>query len=284
MGTSGSYGGSGRAAWQAARQMLIDLPDSAGGSSNDSGAAADSPALDDLLSSIGDALIGEDPSLGNDQPNADFISIASLLPHLRGSSTGSGGSGAGAATGGARPAGRTGAGSKRQVVRGAARGGAAVGAGFAVRQGDAEALAELGLDLEQLRGLGPVRQCATILDAVLGEGGHPDEYALRKASLESLKEVLMSDTPPDEHDVLRGFVVNYIFELSLVELQAQLDAGAVDAPQAAKRERQIRRYLERRVATIRLPDGHIGSRDLRTMSAKLTAEAVRVIRAGAEAS
>jgi len=262
--------------------MLLDLPADAGGSSDGGGVAGgDDSELDALWSSIGDALVGEDPSLGDAQPDAGAISLGRLLPQ-RGSFAGGGAAtGASAARPGG-PAGRTGAGSKRQVVRSAARGGAAVGAGYALRQGDAESLAELGLDLDRLRSMGPVRQCAAILDAVLGEGGHPDEYALRKASTESLKEVLLAETPPDEREVLRGFVVNYIFELSLVELQAQLNAGAIDPREAAQREKQIRRYLGRRVATIGLTDGRIESKDLREASARLTAETIRVLRAGSE--
>lgn len=288
MGASGAYGGSNRAAWQAARQMLLDLPHQSGDRSDGADPAAiDDGTLDDLWAQIGDALIGEDPSLDQAEPDAGLISISNLLPRVRSHLLSDSGAGLGSgvvAGGGSRSAGRTGAGSRRQVVRGAARGGAALGAGYAVRQGDAEALTELGLDIDQLRGLSPVRQCASILDTVLGEGGHPDEYALRKASLESLKHILLSESPPNEHDVLRGFVVSYVFELTLVELQAQLDSGAIDPIEAAKREKSIRRYLERRVATIALPDGQIRAGDLRLMSARLTAETIRVVRAGSEAT
>ena len=286
MGTSGVYGGSSRGAWKRARQAMRDLPQDSGGNSGGSAAPDSDEALDPLWTAIADALSAEDPELQKPVPDAQSISISHLLPHLssRPRNASSGGVGGGA-QGVSRTAGRSGSGSRRQVVRGAARGGTALGAGFAVRQNDAAALSELGLDLERLRGLGPVRQCAAILDTVLGQGAHPDEYALRKASLESLKDILQSTTPPDEIEAVRGFVVNYVFELSLVELQAQLNAGAIDPIESARLEKGIRRYLERRVASISLPtEGQLKASDLRSMSVRLTREAISVIRARSEAA
>ena len=189
---------------------------------------------------------------------------------------GGGGAGGGTArTGG----GRQGTGSRRQVVRGAARGGTALGAAYALRTGDAAYLNELGLDLAHLQSLSPVRQCAEILDAVLGEGSHPDERALRKASLEALKEVLAAGTPPDEMAALRAFVSNYVFEQSLVELQQQVNEGALAPEDVAKKERTIRTYLERRVQTLRVTDGAVQPRDLRTRAAELTKEVIKLLRA-----
>jgi hypothetical protein len=39
---------------------------------------------------------------------------------------------------------------------------------------------------------------------------HPHEYALPKASIESLKQILQSESPPSEIDAIRGFVVNFV--------------------------------------------------------------------------
>ena len=142
-------------------------------------------------------------------------------------------------------------------------------------------LDELGLDLVHLQGLSPARQCAEILDAVLGEGSHPDELALRKASLEALKQVLTTDDAPDEATSLRSFVVSYVFELSLVELQKQVNEGAVSPADVADKERTIRKYLEARVQTLALPAGTVVQpSDLRKLATKLTKEAIRLLRAG----
>ena len=192
---------------------------------------------------------------------------------------GGGGGGGGAVhTGG----GRQGSGSRRQVVRGAARGGAALGAAYAVRRGDATYLAELGLDLTRLQGLSPLRQCAEILEAVLGEGSHPDELALRRASLEALKEVLTAVDPPNEVIAVRAFVVHYVFEISLVELQRQVNEGALASQDVAKREQMIRTYLDKRVQALPLPTGVLQPSELRTRAAALTKEVIRLLRAGTE--
>jgi hypothetical protein len=213
VGTSGSYGGSSRRAWRNARQLLLDLPvgPAAGGTTS----PEDFDRLEPLCAAIGDALTGDDPFLNDPVLDGDMLSLDRLLPKARpaGLAASGGGSGGGLVSGKSQPAGRSGAGSRRQIVRGAARGGAALGAAYAFRRGDARALGDLGLDLDYLSSLGPVQQCAAILDAVLGEGGHPDEYALRKASLQSLKDVLLSDVPPGELDALGGFVVSYVYEL-----------------------------------------------------------------------
>lgn len=286
MGTSGAYGGSSRRDWKKAHQLLIDFSgDSDGSTSDGKRPPEEAHALDALWSTIADALANEDPSLNDPKIDEQSISIDRLMPRLRlRGSHGPAGTG-GAVRGGSTPTGRSGSRSRRQVVKGAARGGAALGAAYAIRRGEAGPLDELDLSLENLRGLSPLRQCAAIVDAVLGEGGHPDEQALRKASLESLKQILQSESPPGEIEAVRGFVVNFVFELTLVELQADLDAGAVDAAESARREKGIRRYLERRVNQVRLPEsGQVKSSDLRAIAARIAGEAIRVMRARSEAT
>ena len=278
MGTSGSYGGSTKKVWKDARQQVLDLAPGGGGS--DGGGSEQPPSaapLDDLWQAIANALDSDDPLLHAPSLEAPTISLPTLMPWLGKPSAGGGGGGAVHAGGG-----RQGSGSRRQVVRGAARGGAALGAAYAVRRGDATYLAELGLDLTRLQGLSPLRQCAEILEAVLGEGSHPDELALRRASLEALKEVLTAVDPPNEVIAVRTFVVHYVFEISLVELQRQVNEGALAPQDVAKREQMIRTYLDKRVQTLPLPTGVLQPSELRTRAAALTKEVIRLLRAGTE--
>lgn len=283
MGTSGSYGGSTKQVWKDARQQVLALSSGAGSGDSASGEQPSEKPLEDLWGSIGDALDSDDPTLHRPNVDESKIALPALIPwlgRLGGGSGGSGGGGAGGGNGRARSgAGRQGYGSRRQVTRSAARGGAALGAAYAVRSGDADYLKELGLDLTRLQGLSPIRQCAEILDAVLGEGAHPDELALRKASLEALKDVLTKGEPPDEMVSLRAFVVSYVFELSLVELQRQVNEGALSPDGVAKKERTIRTYLEKRVHNLPTPSGGvIQPRDLRTRAAELTKEVIKLLR------
>jgi hypothetical protein len=283
MGTSGSYGGSTKKAWRDARQQVLDLPSGDGGGSQGDGPGPDEKPLEELWGRVAEALDSDDPTLHEPTTDETKISLPVLMPWLRRPTGGSGGGGGGGGAGGQvrTGGGRQGTGSRRQVTRGAARGGAALGAAYAVRSGDGAYLEELGLDLTRLRDLSPIRQCAEILDAVLGEGSHPDELALRKASLEALKAVLATDNPPDETTALRSFVVSYVFELSLVELQKQVNEGALSPSDVAQKERTIRRYLEKRVQTLPVPTGEvIQPSGLRSRAAQLAKEVIKLLRAG----
>lgn len=282
MGTSGSYGGSTKKDWRDARQQVLDLPSGDGGGGQGGGQDPKDKPLGDLWGKIADALDSDDPTLHEPTTEETKFSLPVLMPWLSRPTRGSGGGGRGGAGGQVRSGGgRQGTRSRRQVTRGAARGGAALGAAYAVRSGDAAYLEELGLDLTRLRGLSPIRQCAEILDAVLGEGSHPDELALRKASLGALKDILATDEPPDEVTALRSFVVSYVFELSLVELQKQVNDGALSPADVAQKERMIQRYLEKRAQTLPVRgEGVIQPSDLRSRAVQLTKEVIKVLRAG----
>jgi hypothetical protein len=167
------------------------------------------------------------------------------------------------------------------VVRGAARGGAAIGGAYALRAGDAAGLQELGLSLSELSALPPRTQCARIVDAVLGDAGHPDDYALKRATVEHLKAVLLAEVPPSPEDSVRSFVAEWIFQLSLVELRAERATRNMTARQTARAEQRLKDWLSRRVRTISVPQtGRMAVQAFANITARITAEALRLIRAG----
>jgi hypothetical protein len=254
MGTSGSYGGSDSANWQNARQGFEGL---GGGDGAGDGAGSDTPlpppdgqgpdpeaAAAAVAAAIAAALLAEDPQAR--QPTSS-VPLSTLLSRGRG---GGGGSGGGATTGRSGAHGRAGGGSRRQVVSGARRGGAALGGAYALRNGDAAGLRELGLDLGELSQLSPRVQLAKIIDATIGEAGHPDDYALKRATIEHLKTVLLADTPPPPEVSIRNFVAEWIFQQSLVELQAARATRGRTQQQVDRAERQLRDWLKRRVQRI----------------------------------
>ncbi|MDX2546921.1 hypothetical protein ACOT81_05335 [Streptomyces sp. WI04-05B] len=277
MGTSGSYGGSGNADWKEAHDAFDALP-----SSSSSGTGGQDPAsttdgqqqlLDNLLSALSTALHKDDADHGS--PPAAGYPLSALLASPRGSGGGGGGAG-GART----PTGRAGAGSRRQVIKGSARGAAALAGAYALRNGDAAGLQELGLDLTELRSLRPLAQVSRILQRVLGDAGHPDEAALRKAATRYVKAVLVDPEPPAQSDGLRGLVIEWIYELSLVELGSQKAQGSLTAQEAITKQRLIRSWLERRLKHIDVPDTrHMTVREFSATAAKVTGEALRMLRA-----
>lgn len=266
MGTSGAYGGSNNQPWRDVHDAFGGMPpgpgaggpgdgDGDGGDGDGDGDEGDSAA--GLANAIANALGSDDAGVSAPAP-ASPHALGSLI--ARGSGGGGGGGGGGVArSGGLRGesggTGRSGTGSGRSIARNAARGGAAIGGAYALRAGDATALAGLGLDLDHLRTLSPRAQCARILDAVLGEGGHPDEAALRAAAVEQMKAVLSDPAapPPAEGDALRTFIASYVFQLALVELRSGLERKDIDVPEAARREGQLLRYLKKRVEQLRVP-------------------------------
>lgn len=296
MGTTDAYGGSGNQAWNSARQLLDDLPvpaspDGSDGSGDDGDdavgddAGGDDAGGDDALAGVAgalaDALAHDDAALSS--PPAP-LTLTGLLPRRGRVGGGGGRGGAGTPGGGIRGAGggagRTGGGSRRSVTRSAARGGAAIGGAYALRSGNREALAEIGLDLDELRGLGPRTQCARILDAVLGEAGHPDEMALRIAAAEQLKAIITMPAPPSEADALRGFIAAFVFQIGLVELRADLAKGHIDSAAATRKEGRLRRYLSRRAAALTVPTtGRMSIADFSAHADRLVREAIALLRA-----
>lgn len=293
MGTSGAYGGSGRQGWRRAGELLdgiapVPITPSGVGDQPVGDQHDDDQPLSNLWGAIADVLSEEDPLVDSGQDLEEYFSLPDLLPRRAGMHTSagrgatSGGSLAVPVGGATRSAGRKGSHSSRNVIKGAARGGAALGGAYAVRRGDASALRDIGLDLDEMRGLSPRMQCAKILDAVLGEGGHPDEYALREAAAEQLKDILISEEPPSEIDSLRGFIANYLFKLALVELGRWLEKGAITAAEAVQKEIRIRRWAESRVKTIQLAVARtLPAARFKQVAAKLARETLQLLRAGA---
>jgi hypothetical protein len=285
MGTSGSYGGSGRQAWIDARRLLdeVPLPPSDGApNGQDTAVTGDDAPLAGLAGALADALTGDDATITSP---ASPLTLPNILPH-RGAGHGGGGSGGGGGGGSGRivgessGSGRAGGRSGRAVTRGAARGGAAIGGAYALRSGNREALAEIGLDLDVLRTLGPRSQCARILDAVLGEGGHPDEMALRTAAAEQLKAIITMEAPPTEADALRGFIAAFVFQLSLVELRADLAKGLIDSATSTRKEGRLQRYIAIRASELTIPTGGTMSIvEFSNQASRLVREAIALLRA-----
>ena len=302
MGTSGAYGGSKRRPWKKARGLVLDLSGSGGGTATSGGTLdptsdsatddeSDEQEVSDVAAAIAEALSSEDPSTTGRPLEDDVFELGRLLPSrgvaprssgsTSSSSVNGGGVGGGMARGATSSAGRRGTGSSRTVTGSAARGGAVLAGGYALRARDAAALDDLGMDLAELEQLGPRMQCAHILDAVLGDGGHPDEYALREAAAEQLKTIVLADSPPTPADALRGFIGALVFKLGLVEVRSELNAGNVDVAGAARAESRLRRWIDRRVRQVQVPNvGRLPVRALIGASARLSQEALRVLRAG----
>jgi hypothetical protein len=283
MGTSGAWGGSQTERWRQARELLDQLQDPGPpGPSDprpppDTDPAADPPpAAAELLDAIAAALAGDDP-VAADPAGRPLPSLGVLLgPHRSGGGTGGGSGGA--------PPGSGGGGGRRQLGRAAQRGGVAIGAAYALRRGDAAALADVGLHLAELQAMSPRAQRMALLDAILGQPNHPDDVAVRRAADEQLREILTSPSgdDPDPLDLLRGFLGKLIHQIAVVELVGQLDRGAADPAVALRKERRLGEWIRARLA--REQFGAAGAlvalADFQRIAARLLATALSILRSG----
>jgi hypothetical protein len=271
MGTSGSYGGSGSASWGAAHDAFDAVPSTVGAGGGGEPPADQQQILDSVLKALADALQHEDVDQG--RPPAGGYPLASLLPRL---GRGGGGGGGPSSTG----PGRMGGGSRRQVIKGAARGAAAVAGAYALRNGEAGQLHELGLDLTELAALQPRAQIARILQVILGDTAHPDDTALRRATAKHVKAVILAPEPPSPEDSIRGLVAAWIYELALVELGSQQAKTPLVPQEMVRKQEWLRSWLTRRVRDIEVPNARrMTVQQFSTAAAKVTGEALRMLRA-----
>lgn len=139
-----------------------------------------------------------------------------------------------------------------RLVAGARSGGRAIAAAYAYDQGDADTLAGLGLDLAELQAMSLKQRCQAILDATMAAVDQPDDVAMRRAALAILKDMLGTDAMPAAIDAVKAFLVNYIFEIALVEVARTRQESRLTASELSLREKRARDYLRKRVDALDL--------------------------------
>lgn len=116
---------------------------------------------------------------------------------------------------------------------------------------------------------------------MIGDDGHPDDRAIRRAATEQVKKIVTGDSePPTATEAIKGFVSAYIFQLGLVELQDQITNGTLDGNEAVTRERMLRGWIDAKVRGLEF-DGRpaLSANSLHQAAADLAQRAIRVLRA-----
>lgn len=287
MGTSGAYGGSNSAEWNDFRDAWSDLGSGTAGTGGDTGEPGPSQPSDQLfeptqpasdLDRVGQALID---ALWRDDP-ATRGNVVPTIPRPRvPGRRGAGAGGAGGAGGGSAGAGRSGSRSTRQVIGGASRGGATIGAAYALRNRDAQRLADYGLSLAEFDSLSPRARISRLVTLMIGDDGHPDDRAIRQAAMEQVKKIVRTEGEPlTATEAIKGFVSAYIFQLGLVELQDQITNGTLDGNEAVVRERMLRGWIDAKVRALDIDASPaLSANALHQAAADLAQRAVRVLRA-----
>ncbi|MHB8762613.1 MAG: hypothetical protein ACYC6J_09595 [Coriobacteriia bacterium] len=106
--------------------------------------------------------------------------------------------------------------------------------------------------MAELQAMSLRQRCQAILDATMAAVDQPDDVAMRRAAVEILKEMLGADAMPAAIDAVRAFLVNYIFEIALVEVARTRQEGRLSASELSSREKRARDYLRRRVDALDL--------------------------------
>jgi hypothetical protein len=287
VGTNQAFGGSGSANWDRVREEWADLGSSSPGTGTgdgDDGETATTPggdfppkspapdtedSYDALIAAIAQALIGEDKSA------VPSIPLSAVLPRRgRNGTGGSGGAGTGGGSG--SPSGG------RRVTAQAARGGSAIGAAVAYRDRDAGALASYGLTLEELDALSPRMRCARILDVAIGQAGHPDEQAMREASVAQVKALVSGATEAvsvSPLESVRDFIGELTVRLGLIELRDQYLAQMMTAAESRVREKGLRQWVRAKVARLDLARyGRVSSTELHQVARQMSADVLRLLR------
>lgn len=250
MGTSGAYGGSGSAGWSSAHQIYGQ------------GAAGRTPPPADVVQAFARAMLRGNRNVSS---GPGVYTAGSTGPTRRSGSEGFARS----------RSSRTGGGG---LSRRAARGAAAVAGAQAYRTRDAQALAELGLDLVALDALPNDRsRCAAITEQLLGAPTHPEDAALNAVSIQTMMDLLRSPDDPDSEAIIERFTVNLAYEQALVELTSQQRTDPLPAKQAAMIERQAKRYIENSLRTeVSRTSGRLGAQALIDKAAGLASRVLDI--------
>lgn len=290
MGTNGAFGGSGSVTWEQVRDEWLSLGNSSDGAGVDDQGREDSspeesggphsadPAYDALIEAIANALMSEDKDTR--LPSVPSFPLTAILPRRNGGG-GGGGAGGSAGTGSSLGGGGSSSGGRRVTAQ-AARGGSAIGAATAYRDRDAAALAGYGLTLEELDALSPRVRCARILDVAIGQAGHPDEQAMREASLAQIKALVIGG--PDAGaitglEAVRNFIGELTVRLGLIELRDQILAKSVTAKEALTREKGLRQWVKAKAARLDLGKyGRVATTEFHQVARQMSVDVLRLLR------
>ena len=240
MGTSGAYSGS--PGWSGVGGQTQEWLDTGAGTGPGSPLPADP----------GTTTAGQ-PSLAT--PLAGLI--GGLGRRLAGGGGGGGGAGMGGAggPGGGRAGGGGGAGSGRATGRASSVGGRAAAGAYGLRSGVGAALGELGLSLEELRGLPKHEQARRLLDAAMGPSGGVHESELRLANAELILWALNEEAEPAPIDLANRWVVEYVWQVWITEAGPTIRNHSGSGYDSHRVEQEMRAALEACVAGGGLAEG-----------------------------
>lgn len=266
MGTSGAYGGS--PGWDGVRDQTNDWigtnpsPSGGGNSGGDRPAPAEGPP----------------PSDASPAPLRPFldprvVGILQQIGRVLGSTISAGSEG-----GRGRAAGGTGGGGGggRSRSGASASGGAAAAGAYGARAGEGASVADLGLTLADLEGLSPYQRAKRIVDAASGPGALVDQSEVRQVNAEVVLWCLTQEEQPSPADVVRRWVLEYVWQVWLTEVGGELRDGTRDGKDSFQLERLVRSTLEASMGSVSLPPDGVRAMDFQNAIEQLIGRLERI--------
>ncbi|VBA32714.1 hypothetical protein LAUMK4_05792 [Mycobacterium persicum] len=125
-------------------------------------------------------------------------------------------------------------------------------------------------------------RCARILDVAIGQAGHPDEQAMREASLAQVKALVSGGAEAgavSPVEAVRDFICELSIRLGLIELRDQILANTTSVAQSRQREKGLRQWVKAKVAGLDLARyGHVSTGQLHQLARQMSADVLRLLR------
>lgn len=121
-------------------------------------------------------------------------------------------------------------------------------------------------------------RCARILDVAIGQAGHPDEQAMREASLAQIKTLVSGDVGASVSvQAVRDFIAELSIRLGLIELRDQI---LTETSVAQSRQREgLRQWVKAKVAGLDLARyGQVSTGQLHQLARQMSADVLRLLR------
>ena len=269
MGTSGSYGGSGGRDWSELRQDLADWLDTLPGGQDETGDGGPD-----------DENPPADPPRDPRDPDPEVVRVLRPLTRavLAGGGRSGGPGGGGTGGGGTGGGGRSPSGTGRSSARVGRVGGRLAAGVTGIRSGDASGLVAIGLDLAELQALDPYRQAQRLLQAATEQGAATtlEEEELHAAASRTAIWALTEAQAPDVDDVIRRFIVEYVYEVFLTEGGAVLRGGDRDGVAASAAEDRVRDTIVALVRGIPIDRGKLDVTDLANATERVLNDTLRI--------
>lgn len=275
MGTSSAYGGS--PGWEDAQdetESWLDTSPESGGDEGGGGEGDQEPPPGDSPVAEGEPETSPEEGGGAIDPSAASM-LASITGRLQGQLSGRSGGGRGGGGGVSSGGGGSGGGGGGRKAA-ASSGGAAIAGTYGLLTGDADALGDVGLTMEELDGLSPLQQARRIVNAASPSAALIEDDELREVNARFVWQIISEGDPLSPADLVKTWLTEFVFRAWLTEAGSVLRDGNRSGSATHAIEREARSTLEAAVERLELPSLQVRATDLEGAISRLLGQLTRI--------